>query len=186
MLKFAAGAASGSIGSCVGNPWDVMKTMMQANSDKNAPGLVDVAKRLHADQGVSGFYRGIQANIARACVLNGTKMAVYDVAKGQVSEAAGWTRKDPRTIFCSATISGFFMTCTVSPFDMVRTKLMNQPTDKKLYNGFLDCVVKIAKNDGPLAFYRGFFPIWARFAPTATLQLLIFEQLLSASGYKAL
>ena len=186
ILKFAAGAASGSLGSCVGNPWDVMKTMMQANTDKNAPGLVDVAKRLHADQGVSGFYRGIQANIARACVLNGTKMAVYDVAKGEVSEAAGWTRKDPRTIFCSATISGFFMTCTVSPFDMVRTKLMNQPTDKKLYDGFLDCAVKIAKNDGPLAFYRGFFPIWARFAPTATLQLLIFEQLLSVSGYKAL
>ena len=186
MLKFAAGAASGSIGSCVGNPWDVMKTMMQANTSKDAPGLMEVAKRLHADQGVSGFYRGIQANIARACVLNGTKMAVYDVAKGKVSSAAGWTRKDPRTIFCSATISGFFMTCTVSPFDMIRTKLMNQPTDKKLYNGFVDCFVQIMKKDGPLAFYRGFFPIWARFAPTATLQLLIFEQMLQASGYESL
>ena len=78
------------------------------------------------------------------------------------------------------------MTCTVSPFDMLRTRLMNQPTDKKLYNGFVDAAVKIMKNEGPGAFYRGFFPIWARFAPTATLQLLIFEQMLSMSGYKAL
>ena len=78
------------------------------------------------------------------------------------------------------------MTCTVAPFDMVRTRLMNQPTDAKLYNGFIDCATKIAKNDGVLSFWRGFFPIWARFAPTATLQLLIFEQLLSMSGYKAL
>ena len=184
-LKFAAGAASGSIGSCVGNPWDVLKTMMQANKGEAVP-LTTLASKLYADQGVGGFYRGIQANIARACVLNGTKMAVYDVAKGYVSNSSGWTRKDPRTIFCSATISGFFMTCTVSPFDMLRTRLMNQPTDQKLYNGFADAAIKVLKNEGPTAFYRGFFPIWARFAPTATLQLLIFEQLLSASGYKAL
>ena len=168
VLKFAAGAASGSIGSCVGNPWDVLKTMMQANKGESVS-LSRLASKLYADQGVGGFYRGIQANIARACVLNGTKMAVYDVAKGYVSNTAGWTRKDPRTIFCSATISGFFMTCTVSPFDMLRTRLMNQPTDKKLYNGFVDAAVKVLKTEGPGAFYRGFFPIWARFAPTATL-----------------
>jgi hypothetical protein len=185
LLKFAAGAASGSLGSCVGKPWDVMKTMMQANQGESVS-LMSLARKLHADQGVAGFYRGIEANIARACVLNGTKMAVYDAAKGYVSGGTGWTRKDPRTIFCSATISGFCMTCTVSPFDMLRTRLMNQPTDKKLYNGFVDAAVKIMKNEGPGAFYRGFFPIWARFAPTATLQLLIFEQMLSMSGYKAL
>jgi len=186
MLKFAAGAASGSIGSCVGNPWDVMKTMMQANQSTESLSLSSLASKLYQDQGVKGFYRGIEANIARACVLNGTKMAVYDVAKGKVSSASGWSRKDPRTIFCSATISGFFMTCTVSPFDMLRTRLMNQPSDKKLYTGMIDAAMKITKNEGPLAFYRGFFPIWARFAPTATLQLLIFEQLLERSGYKAL
>jgi hypothetical protein len=162
-----------------------MKTMMQANKGESVS-LMSLARKLHADQGIAGFYRGIEANIARACVLNGTKMAVYDAAKGRVSAGTGWTRKDPRTIFCSATISGFCMTCTVSPFDMLRTRLMNQPTDKKLYTGFVDAAVKIMKNEGPAAFYRGFFPIWARFAPTATLQLLIFEQLLSLSGYKAL
>ena len=184
-LKWAAGATSGSVGAVVGNPFDVMKTMMQANAKEAIP-LTTLARRLHADQGVAGFYRGVQANMARACVLNGTKMAVYDVSKGFVTERTGWTRKDPRTVFSSAVIAGFFMTCTVAPFDMVRTRLMNQPTDRKIYNGFVDCATKIAKNDGVLSFWRGFLPIWARFAPTATLQLLIFEQLLNLSGYKAL
>lgn len=44
-------------------------------------------------QGISGFYRGLEANIMRACVLNGTKMACYDTIKGHVVEATGWTRK---------------------------------------------------------------------------------------------
>jgi len=77
----------------------------------------------------------------------------------------------------SAFTAGFFMTCTVSPFDIMRTRLMNQPSDKKIYNGFLDCATKIFTNEGPLAFWKGFIPIWGRFAPTTCLQLLIFEQL---------
>jgi hypothetical protein len=84
--------------------------------------------------------------------------------------------------FMSAFSAGFFMTCTVSPFDIIRTRLMNQPSDAKIYNGFLDCAGKILKNEGPMGFYKGFIPIWGRFAPTTCLQLIIFEQLRKAMG----
>ena len=75
-------------------------------------------------------------------------------------QTAGWKRSDVRTAFCSAFIAGFFMTCTVSPFDRIRTNLMNQPTDKKIYDGFVDCVVKTVKADGPLSLWRGFVPMY--------------------------
>eukprot|EP00618_Florenciella_parvula_P029576 CAMPEP_0119544274 /NCGR_PEP_ID=MMETSP1344-20130328/54632_1 /TAXON_ID=236787 /ORGANISM="Florenciella parvula, Strain CCMP2471" /LENGTH=38 /DNA_ID= /DNA_START= /DNA_END= /DNA_ORIENTATION= len=32
-----------------------------------------------------------------------------------------------------------------------------------VYNGFVDATVKIFRNEGPGAFYRGFLPIWGRF-----------------------
>jgi len=130
--------------------------------------------------------RGVQVNIMRACVLNATKMGCYDISKGYVAQASGWGRKDPRTVFCSATLAGFFMTCTVAPWDMLRTKLMNQPTDKKLYDGFADCLVKTVKEGGPLSLWRGFVPIWARFAPTSTIQLLTIETLYTTFGFKPL
>ena len=82
--------------------------------------------------------------------------------------------------FLSAFTAGFFMACTVTPFDMVRTRIMNQPKDIILYNGMIDCFSKIVTKEGPLAVYKGFFPVWARFAPTTTLQLIIFEQLKTA------
>lgn len=89
------------------------------------------------------------------------------------------------------------MATTVAPFDMVRTRLMNQPPDAKIYTGFVDCVVKVSRTSffsfpllpanfsvrqivakgGPQALYAGFVPIWARFAPTTCLQLVIFEQI---------
>lgn len=125
-LKFLAGAFTGGVGSVVGNPFDVMKTLAQTNKDQATP-LGQLVGDMYKSQGMSGFYRGVEVNIMRACVLNATKMGCYDVAKGYVSDKTGWSRKDVRTAFCSSFIAGFFMTCTVSPFDMLRTKLMNQP-----------------------------------------------------------
>lgn len=145
---------AGGAGSLVGNPFDVCKTLAQANSGKSLP-LSTLVGNLYRDQGIAGFYRGLQANIGRACVLNATKMGVYDMAKGYVTSLSGWDRKDPRTVFCSGMVSGFFMTCTVAPWDMIRTKLMNQPTDKKIYDGFIDCLVKTVKEGGVTSLWRG-------------------------------
>jgi len=90
--------------------------------------------------------------------------------------------------FTSAFVAGFFMTCTVAPFDLIRTRLMNQPVeaDKKIYNGFVDCFTKILKTEGPLGFYKGFMPIWSRFAPTTCLQLVFFEAFRKLSGLNAI
>ena len=161
VLKFLAGAITGGTGSIIGNPFDVLKTLAQANKDKAVP-ITTLVGNMYKDRGIAGFYRGVQVNVMRACVLNATKMGCYDIAKGYVSEATGWSRKDVRTAFSSSFIAGFFMTCTVAPWDMLRTKLMNQPTDKKIYEGFTDCLVKTVKADGVLSLWRGFIPIWAR------------------------
>ena len=158
--------------------------MAQTNSG-TSKGLGQTLSDFYAANGVGGFYRGISANIMRACVLNATKMGVYDIAKGVVTESTGWERKDLRTTFCSAMVSGLAMTCTVSPFDRVRTALMNQG-DKQLYTGFVDCATQLAKKDGPLSFWRGFVPMWARFAPTATIQLVTIETLYGMCGLKSI
>lgn len=86
-LKFLAGAITGGVGSAIGNPFDVMKTLAQTNKDKAVP-LATLVGGMYSNQGVAGFYRGVQANVARACVLNATKMGCYDMSKGYVCEAS--------------------------------------------------------------------------------------------------
>ena len=86
-LKFLAGAITGGVGSAIGNPFDVMKTLAQTNKDKAAP-LMTLVKDMYSKQGMAGFYRGVEANVMRACVLNATKMGCYDISKGYVMEAS--------------------------------------------------------------------------------------------------
>ena len=84
-------------------------------------------------------------------------------------------------------VAGFAIACTVAPFDMIRTRLMNQPVDgPRLYTSFLDCLVKIVRRDGPLVLWSGFVPMWGRVAPTAMGQLVVYEQITKWSGGKTL
>ena len=185
LMKFISGSISGTMGVIVGNPFDVMKTLSMTNTNSNVS-LINSMKNMYAEQGISGFYRGISANIGRACVLNGTKMSCYDQIKGICVNATGWERKNIKCQALSAFFSGFFMSVTSAPFDMIRTTLMNQPPNKKLYNGFMDAGIKLVSKGGPFALYKGFFPIWIRFAPTTILKLVIFDNLLNMGGFQTL
>jgi len=175
-MKFFAGGLAGALGSTVGNPFDVVKTRMMASEGKGAasPSIGKTFADLYKNQGMAGFYRGLEANIMRAVVLNGTKMACYDQIKQELVKSGIVPPKGVLTDFCAAFGAGFCMMLTVSPFDMIRTRLMNQPPDAKIYKGFADCAVKLVRANGIGGLYSGWIPIWARFAPTTSLQLVIF------------
>ena len=175
LMKFSAGSAAGAIGSLCGNPFDVVKTRMMAYEGKISPTFFSTFVDIYKLETYTGFYKGLQANVMRACVLNGTKMACYDQIKYFIVQS-GIVSPGISTQFCAAFGAGFFMATTVAPFDMIRTKLMSQPLHHKIYNGFTDCFIKLVKERGFSGLYAGFVPIWARFAPTTCLQLVIFEQ----------
>ena len=54
-----------------------------ANSESNA-GFVHFAKEINKANGFAGFYKGLEANIMRAMILNATKMGSYDICKTYV------------------------------------------------------------------------------------------------------
>ena len=58
MSKFLAGALAGGIGSCFGNPFDVLKTRMMANEGADR-GVASFAKEVYEANGMGGFYKGI-------------------------------------------------------------------------------------------------------------------------------
>jgi hypothetical protein len=174
IMKFVAGSLAGVIGSFVGNPFDVLKTQLMSVESKTTPSMIQSAITLYKNEHIIGFYRGLQANMMRACVLNGTKMGCYDQISEYIKRSQIISPGLP-TQFVSAFGAGLFMAIAVAPFDMIRTQLMNQST--KLYSGFFDCGTKLIIQRGFNGLYAGFIPIWARFAPTTCLQLIIFERI---------
>ena len=173
LQKFAAGALSGALGSILGNPFDVLKTRMMADAESRLSVFTHISD-INKNSGFKGFYKGLDANIMRAMVLNATKMGVYDSTKHAINKV--FNLKDGIILqTLSSGVAGFFMACTVTPFDMLRTRLMNKSKDGEVYKNLIDAFVKVSKKEGLGAIYKGFIPVWGRFAPTTTLQLIIFE-----------
>ena len=119
--------------------------------------------------------------MSRAIVVNATQLPAYDFLKHKLINIG--LLKDNHTchIVCSIA-AGVVLTAVSGPFDLARTRLMNQPIEKKIYNGMFDCLRKSVKNEGLSSLYKGFTPQWMRFGPFTIIQLTVWEGLRSFYG----
>jgi solute carrier family 25 (mitochondrial oxoglutarate transporter), member 11 len=82
--------------------------------------------------------------------------------------------------FC---IQGFTAALFSLPFDLVKSRLMNQRPDhftgELPYKGIVDASVKIFKQDGFIGFFNGFSAYYGRCAPHAMIILLSIESITS-------
>jgi hypothetical protein len=67
----------------------------------------------------------------------------------------------------AALAAGFAATVASSPFDVIKSRIMNQPVDAGgqgiLYKGLLDCAAKSVRAEGLLSLYKVCIlhaPIW--------------------------
>lgn len=70
--------------------------------------------------------------------------------------------------------AGFVAVCIGSPVDVVKSRVMGDRAGR--FSGVLDCFVKTAREDGLLAFYKGFIPNFARLGSWNVAMFLTLEQ----------
>ncbi len=78
----------------------------------------------------------------------------------------------------SGTGAGFIAVCVGSPVDVVKSRVMGDKVGK--YKGTLDCFAQTLKNDGPMAFYKGFSANFARLGSWNVAMFLTLEQVKAA------
>jgi hypothetical protein len=170
-LRVLAGALSGSLGQLVANPFDLVKVRIQADGRLKAlgqapryRGTLDALQRIPREEGLAGFGKGLGPSIGRAAVINGCGIASYDFTKVQVFMLTGQEKGLVPQVLGSL-VSGFVSAVVSTPFDVVKTRMMNQPQGVTLYSSGLDCALKTARAEGILGLYKGFLPAYARLAP---------------------
>ncbi|KAI3754307.1 hypothetical protein L1987_54089 [Smallanthus sonchifolius] len=68
--------------------------------------------------------------------------------------------------------AGFVAVCVGSPVDVVKLRMMGDPS----YKSTVDCLVKTLNNDGLFAFYKGFIPNFGRLGFWNVICFLTLEQ----------
>jgi hypothetical protein len=186
--KVLCASMTGTLGQLVAAPTDVIKVRLQADArlrwqgqEPRYRGMYDAIRTIPKQEGFASFYRGLTPSLGRAAIMYGTSCAAYDHAKYLlVSSAAAGSffagDKNMSSHVCASLMSGFIASCVSAPFDVVKTRIMNQPAESKMYSGPIDCVMKTVRSEGVAALYKGFIPTYLRLAPWQMIFFVTAEQ----------
>ncbi|OAX84972.1 hypothetical protein ACJ72_00652 [Emergomyces africanus] len=159
VYQFAAGAVAGISEILVMYPLDVVKTRVQLQQGAGAGeeaynGMVDCFRKIIKNEGFSRLYRGITAPILMEAPKRATKFAANDSWGAFYRNLFGMEKTtQPLAVLTGAT-AGATESFVVVPFELVKIRLQDKASAGK-YNGMLDVVGKIIKQEGPLALYNG-------------------------------
>ena len=154
----ASGGAAGATSLTVVYPLDFARTRLAADvgsgGEREFNGLVDCLKKILAKDGPAGLYRGFGISVIGIVAYRASYFGMFDTGKAilfpdakKASTLAMWGYAQFVTV--SAGIISY-------PLDTVRRRLMMDSGRKeKMYNGTMDCFAKIARDEGPRAFFKG-------------------------------
>jgi len=115
------------------------------------------------------LWTGYGPNLARNCVVNATELVAYDQSK-QMMLKNGFADNIGTHIACGLS-AGLAATLLGSPVDVIKTRVMaannsgnspSAPGGPKVGTGPIRIALDLLKTQGPLAFYKGFIPNFAR------------------------
>jgi solute carrier family 25 (adenine nucleotide translocator) protein 4/5/6/31 len=155
--NLASGGAAGATSLCFVYPLDFARTRLAADvgkgSNREFKGLADCLIKIVKSDGPIGLYRGFFVSVQGIIIYRAAYFGMFDTAKmvfagdGKLNFFAAWGIAQVVTVG-----SGILS----YPWDTIRRRMMMQSgrTDV-LYKNTWDCTVKIVKNEGPRALFKG-------------------------------
>jgi len=171
--KFAIDLASGGTAAAVSKtavaPIERVKLLLQVQDASSSitkenryKGIIDVLVRVPKEQGFTALWCGNLANVIRYFPTQALNFAFKDTYKKIFTE--GYDKKKDFWKFFAGNLAsggaaGATSLCFVYPLDFARTRLAADvgKGSSREFKGLADCLIKIAKSDGPIGLYRGFF-----------------------------
>jgi solute carrier family 25 (adenine nucleotide translocator) protein 4/5/6/31 len=158
--NLGSGGAAGATSLCFVYPLDYARTRLGADvgkgtADRQYNGLVDCIKKTVKTDGIAGLYRGFSVSVQGIIIYRAAYFGCYDTARGSLPDP----KNSPFIVnFGIAQVVTICSGILSYPFDTVRRRMMMQSGRAKadiMYKNTLDCWVKISKNEGARAFFKG-------------------------------
>ena len=190
-----SGACAGALGQLLASPADLIKVRLQMEGKRllegHAPRVKNTAhafQQVVKEAGYRGLWSGCVPNVQRASLIGLGDLATYDRMKRVLLKHTD-LGDNSVTHALASTCSGLVAALMGTPADVVKTRIMNQPTTEDgkgvLYRGAADCLMKTVRKEGVLALYKGLLPVWVRLASWSMTFWVSYERIRKATGTSA-
>ncbi|DAZ92883.1 TPA: hypothetical protein N0F65_011717 [Lagenidium giganteum] len=197
--KIVLGGVANIVAASITNPIDVVKIRLQLQSvvAQTESGVVADALRYHGfrhglrailkEEGVAGWYKGIQASLFREGSYSALRFGLYDVFKERYDEWLLPKAPDGQPLAVSTPLhikilsgatSGAVGSALANPMDLVKVRMQGDRSGLRYNNSFLFACRDIYQHDGVIkGFYRGVGPTTLRAMVLTATQLASYDHM---------
>jgi len=182
--KVGIGLAAGAIGAGICCPVEVSLVRMAADGQlpvdqrRNYKHVFDAMFRIIKDDGIKGWFRGVDATIARGMLITVLQLGTNEQCKETYKSQFGLTGFP--LVFASAMTSSVVVCVGSNPLDVAKVRIQQQKVDPvtglKPYPNLAACLLKTVANEGPLALMKGLFPWYLRGGSHTVFMFLFLDQ----------
>lgn len=177
---FASGSLGAMMSGAVTHPIDLVKVRMQLYGGANAPGMFATGAHVLRAEGVFALYKGLSASLMRQASFIGTKFGAYDVLKRALREPAD----DAKLPFWKMTLCGIgagaIGAAVGNPADLAMVRMQADgrlPVElRRNYRNGMDALVRVTREEGPAALWRGCAPTVNRAMIVTASQMAVYDQ----------
>lgn len=175
-----AGAAAGVFASFLSSPVEVCLVLQTTGKEKTS--MVQAARSVIANSGVKGFWRGFGALGSRAALVGVSQVAVHDQVLTMLrkyNHTRPQQMNDNLVVNIASVITAFIYGVITMPVEVARVRMSAEAKlaagAEKKYTNVVQCIGRIAKEEGVLAMYDAFLPYFCRCAMHTVLCFFTIE-----------
>lgn len=163
-----AGGFSAIPATALMTPTERIKCLLQIQGDSKEPpkykGPVDAARQILKEGGIRSLYRGTTATLLRDVPGSVAYFGGYEVVKKALTPAGSKPEDlSVMAVLVAGGMAGVFNWTVAIPPDVLKSRLQTAP--EGTYKGVGDVFIKLVKNEGPQALFRGLGPAMIRAFP---------------------
>lgn len=163
-----AGGSAGVFASFLSSPIEVCLVLQTTSKERLS--IAGAAKAVSSTNGIKGFWSGFGALGSRAALVGVAQVAVHDqvltmLRKRNVQRPAPYN--DNLVVNMASVITAFIYGFITMPVEMARVRMSVEAKTAgaaKKYTNVVQCIGRVAKEEGVLAMYDAFLPYFCRCA----------------------
>ncbi|XP_072421575.1 mitochondrial adenyl nucleotide antiporter SLC25A23-like [Chiloscyllium punctatum] len=183
--RFLAGSLAGVTAQTIVYPMEVLKTRLALGHTGEYKGIMDCARILIKNEGISALYVGYIPNLLGIIPYAGIELTVYESVKKAYCQRYGQNPSDPGIIvhLGCGTISSTCGQLGSYPLALVRTKMQAHAIvgggpHVSMHQHFSN----IIREEGLFGLYRGFTPNCMKVVPAVSISFVVYEEMKTLLG----
>ncbi|KAH6608086.1 mitochondrial dicarboxylate carrier [Trichoderma cornu-damae] len=180
---FWFGGSASSLAACVTHPLDLsmfcLSVRLQTRTADGPKSMSGTFVHVVKNDGPLGLYSGISASLLRQLTYSTARFGIYEEIKQRYTRSRGGKEPTFPVLIAMALSSGFVGGVAGNFADVINVRMQHDaslpPAERRNYKHAVDGMIRMAKEEGALSWFRGWLPNSCRAAVMTAGQLATYD-----------